>query len=115
MKVKFSDQNGNDVTYHIHDNELGRAFCRLLPMTVKMTKSGSNELQFSSPKRMNTFGATQAPGGLEGLCYHQPWNEILLYYGGYSEYEDLYEIGMPIAGQGAVKYLRGPVLVEQVI
>ncbi len=114
MKVIFSDQNGNDVTYHIHDNELGRAFVRLLPMTVVMTKSGSNELQFSSPKRMNVFGAPLAPGGLEGLCYHQPWNEILLYYGGYSEYEDLYELGTPIKGQGAVRNLNGPILIEQV-
>lgn len=114
MKVKFSDQYGNDVTYHLHDTELGHAFERMLPLTVYLNKSGSNEFSFSSPKKLNTFGAQTAPGGLEGLCYHQPWNEIILYYRGYNQYEDLYELGMPIDGHGAVRNFRGPVLIEEI-
>lgn len=114
MKVKFSDTYGNDATYVLHDNELGHAFERLLPMTVEMNKIGSTELAFTPKKKMSTFGAPLAPGGVEGLCYHQPWNQVILYYGGYSEYEDLYEIGYPIAGQGAVRYFKGPIYVEEI-
>ncbi|MEY8307942.1 cyclophilin-like fold protein [Erysipelotrichaceae bacterium 51-3] len=114
MKVKFSDQYGNDVTYNVPESELGYAFERMLPMTVKMTKTGSREFSFVPPKKMNCFGAQLAPGGIEGLCYHQPWNEIILYYGGYSEYEDLYELGTPICGMGAVRNLKGDVIVEKV-
>lgn len=115
MKIKFSDQYGNDVTYHIHDNELGRALTRMLPLTIVLHKTGSSELSFVSPKKLDTFGAFTAPGGLEALCYHQPWNEVILYFGGYSQYEDMYEIGVPIAGMGQVRNLRGPVLIEEIL
>ena len=114
MKVKFSDQYGKALTYNVPESELGYAFERMLPMTVKMTKTGSREFSFVPPKKMNCFGAQLAPGGIEGLCYHQPWNEIILYYGGYSEYEDLYELGTPICGMGAVRNLKGDVIVEKV-
>lgn len=114
MKFKFADTYGNDVTYEVHDSELGHALERMLPLEVVMTKSGTNEKSFISPRRLSTFGAPLAPGGLEGLCYHEPWNEIILYYGGYSEYEDLYEIGRPIDGQGAVRNLKGTVTITEI-
>lgn len=115
MKVKFSDTYGNDVTYILYDTELGHAFERMLPMTIVLSKIGTTEFSFVPPKKLNTFGAALAPGGAEGLCYHAPWNEIILYYGGYSQYEDLFELGTPIAGQGAVRNLKGPVLVEEIL
>lgn len=114
MKVKFSDQNGNDVTYVLEDTELGHAFERMLPMTVNIQNLASNEKGFMSPKKLSVFGANLAPGGLEDLCYHKPWNQIILFYGGYSDYEDLYELGHPIAGQGQVRNLKGPVYIEEI-
>ncbi|MGM9960822.1 MAG: cyclophilin-like fold protein [Allobaculum sp.] len=115
MKVKFSDQFGNEVIYKVDSiSELGHAFCRMLPLTVILQKTGSNEFSFVSPKKLNTFGANTAPGGLEALCYHQPWNEVIIYYGGYSEYEDLFEIGSPISGMENVRNLHGPVFVEEI-
>ena len=114
MKFKFSDSYGNDVTYEIHDSELGHALERMLPLTVILNQIGSSEMSFVPPKKLSTFGAPIAPGGIEGLCYHEPWNEVILYYGGYSQYENLYEIGMLVAGQGAVRNLHGPVKIEEI-
>ncbi|MDO4664328.1 MAG: cyclophilin-like fold protein [Erysipelotrichaceae bacterium] len=115
MKVKISDEFGNEVIYKVHDDELSHAFCRMLPLTVVLQKSGSNEFSFVSPKKMNTYDACTAPGGVEALCYHQPWNEILIYYAGYSQYEDLYEIGVPISGNETARNLHGPVFIEEVL
>lgn len=114
MKFKFSDTYGNDVTYEVNDSELGHAFERLLPITVVMTRSGSSELSFMPPKRLSTFGAPKAKDGREALCYHEPWNEIILYYGGYDSNDNVYVIGTPIAGMGAVRNLKGPITIEEI-
>lgn len=114
MKARFSDQYGNEVIYKLFDTELGHAFERLLPMTVELQKTGSNERSFLAPKRLNTFGANLAPGGEEVLCYHVPWQQIVLYFDGYSQYEDMYEIGMPIFTEGSIRNMRGPVLIEEI-
>ncbi len=113
MKIKFSDTFGNDVTYVLNDSEAAHALERMLPMTVTLDQFASNEKGFYPNKKLNIFGAPLAPGGQEGLCYHRPWNQVILAYGGYSQYEGLYELGMPIAGQGAVRNLKGPVLIEE--
>lgn len=114
MKVKFSDQQGNDVTFVLNESEAAHAFERMLPMTVELTNFASNEKGFYPRKKINTFGAPLAPGGLEGLCYHKPWNQVIIFYGGYSDYEDLYELGYPISGQGQIRNLKGPVLIEEI-
>lgn len=114
MKVRFSDQHGNEVVYKLYDTELGHAFERLLPITIKLEKTGANERSFMSPKRLNTFGANIAPGGLEALCYHKPWQQIILYFDGYNQYEDMYELGQLLYQVGSVRNLRGPILVEEI-
>ncbi|UNT92364.1 hypothetical protein [Allobaculum sp. Allo2] len=50
MKFKFSDSYGNDVTYEIHDSELGHALERMLPLTVILNQIGSSEMSFVPPK-----------------------------------------------------------------
>lgn len=114
MLIKFSDEYGNDVTYELEDTELGHAFERLLPLTVWLNKTGPNEFSFTPVKRLNTFGASEAPGGREALCYNKSWNEVFLYYGGYEPADNLYIFGMPIKGQGAVRNLKGPVTIEEI-
>lgn len=115
MKIKFSDEYGNDVTYVIEDTELGHAFERLLPQTVRMNKIGSNEMAFTPSKKLSVFGAELAPGGKEALCYHKTWNEVILFYGGYEPQEGLFLMGDPIKGQGAVRNLKGPILIEEIL
>lgn len=115
MKIKFSDQYGNDVTYEIEDTELGHAFERLLPQTVWMNKTGSSQFSFTPAKKLSVFGAKEAAGGKEAICYHKPWNEIILFYGGYQPDEGLYQLGVPVKGQGAVRNLKGPILIEELL
>jgi hypothetical protein len=114
MKVRMSDEFGNEVIYELYDTELGHGFQRLLPFAVNLQQSGSNERSFTPSRKFDVFDAPLASGGVEALCYHQPWEEVILYYGGYSEYEGLYEIGKPIDGQGAVRYLKNPVYFEEI-
>ncbi|MCF0246470.1 MAG: hypothetical protein HUJ55_06565 [Ileibacterium sp.] len=114
MKIRFKDTKGNDVTYELIESEASLELTRMLPMTVEIQDFHSNEKGFWCPKKLNVFGAPLAPGGLESLCYFKPWNQIVLFYGGYSEYEDLYELGMPVAGQGQVRNLKGQVTIEKI-
>ena len=114
MRIRFDDLKGNDVTYEIVESEASLAFSRMLPMTVNIQDLASNEKGFMISKKLNTFGAPLASGGVEALCYFKPWSMIVLMYGGYSEYEDLYELGSPISGQGQVRNLKGLVYVKEV-
>ena len=114
MRIRFDDLKGNDVTYEILESEASLAFSRMLPMTVDMQDLASNAKGFMLSKKLNTFGAPLAPGGLEALCYYKPWGMIVLMYGGYSEYEELFELGTPIAGQGQVRNLKGKVCVDKI-
>ena len=115
MKIKISDKIGNDVTFALNESEAAHALERMLPMEVNLQKLSSNETAFSLSKKINTFGAPLASGGLEVLAYHKPWNMVIIAYGGYSDYEDLYELGMPIAGQGQIRNMKGQVLIEEIL
>lgn len=114
MKIKISDERGNDVTCVLNESEAAHALERMLPMNVHISDYSSNEKGFTPPKKINIFGAPLASGGNEVLAYYRPWNVVMLAYGGYSEYEELYELGIPVAGQGQIRNLRGPVFIEEI-
>ncbi len=114
MKIKMTDTRGNDVTCVLNDSEAAHALQRMLPLRIELNDYASNEKGFISPKKINIFGAPLASGGQEVLAYYRPWNIIMLMYGGYSEYEELYELGIPTAGQGQIRNMKGEVVIEEI-
>ncbi|WP_273235313.1 cyclophilin-like fold protein [Ileibacterium valens] len=114
MKIKISDTRGNDVTCTLNESEAAHALERMLPLKTSLSDYASNEKGFMPPKKINVFGAPLSNGGTEVLAYYRPWNVVMLIYGGYSEYDELYELGMPVAGQGQIRNMKGEVLIEEI-
>ena len=53
-------------------------------------------------------------GGAGGLAYFEPWGNVVMYYGDFGSYSELYELGKAVSGSEAIGELSGEVFVEAV-
>lgn len=107
--------NGHTVVFELNDSPASKSLYNQLPLTIEVENYGGNEKIFYPPVRLE-IGDTQLTkgGGEGGLAYFASWGDVIMYYGDFSSYSGLYDLGTAISGREWIEELSGEIVIEGV-
>lgn len=105
--------NGIEVVYVLNDSPAARGFFEQLPLELEVQPFGSNEMTVYPRQELDVSDTPlAASGGRGALAYYEPWGDIVLFYGEFSENAGLYELGEAEAGAESIELMQGTVTIS---
>ena len=92
MRISVSD-GLNEAVFELVETKAAKSLYAMLPFTVKVENYSDNEKIFYLDEPLDTGDTPLATGAAGTLCYFEPWNDVVIFYGDGAPYEGLYELG----------------------
>ena len=108
--ISVQTENGS-IIYQLNDSAAASLY-QQLPRTVESEDFSTNEKIFYPPQELNTDNCPLAAGGSGTLAYYQPWGDVVMFYGNYSENPSLFELGHVISGEELISRLSGTITID---
>ncbi len=113
-RIQVSDED-QTILFELNDSAGAKSLYEQLPLTIQIEDYGGNEKIFYPPQKLETEDTPLTEGGgAGGLAYFEPWGNVVMYYGDFGSYSELYELGKAVSGSEAIGELSGEVFVEAV-
>lgn len=109
--ISVQTENGS-IIYQLNDSAAAEYLYQQLPITVESEDFSTNEKIFYPPQELNTDNCPLAAGGSGTLAYYQPWGDVVMFYGNYSENPSLFELGHVISGEELISRLSGTITID---
>ena len=109
IRVQAGDRS---VIYQLNDSPAAAALYAQLPLTTQVEDFSTNEKIFYPPQELDTDNCPLAAGGSGTLAYYQPWGDVVMFYGNYSENPSLFELGHVISGEELISRLSGTITID---
>lgn len=108
LSVTWGD---NQVIYSLNDSPAAASLLEQLPLTIEVEDYSTNEKIFYPPQELNTSDTPTAAGGAGTLAYYEPWGDVVMFYGDYSENPSLFELGQIVSGEELIARMSGTVTI----
>ena len=97
------------VVYALNQSQAAKELYNQLPLTTTVENFSTNEKIFSPPEKVDTSDAPLADGtrGAGQLAYYEPWGDVVMFYGPFSQGSSLYGLGEAVSGQTSIEKLIG--------
>lgn len=109
--ISVQTENGS-IIYQLNDSAAAESLYQQLPITVESEDFSTNEKIFYPPQELDTDNCPFAAGGSGTLAYYQPWGDVVMFYGNYSENPSLFELGHVISGEELISRLSGTITID---
>ena len=109
--ISVQTENGS-IIYQLNDSAAAESLYQQLPITVESEDFSTNEKIFYPPQELDTDNCPLAAGGSGTLAYYQPWGDVVMFYGNFSENPSLFELGHVISGEELISRLSGTITID---
>ncbi|HIQ99131.1 MAG TPA: hypothetical protein IAB23_05580 [Candidatus Scybalocola faecavium] len=109
ITIQFGEHT---VVYELNDSEAAQDLYDQLPLTVEVEDFSTNEKIFYPPNSLDTADVPLASNGSGTLAYYEPWGDVVMFYGDYSQNPSLYELGHVVSGGELVSEMAGTITIS---
>ena len=114
-EMQISVTCGEDtVIYQLNHSAAAVSLWEQLPLTIEVEDYSTNEKIFYPPQALDITDTPMADEGAGTLAYYEPWGDVVLFYGDYSENPSLYELGHVVSGGELVSRMTGTITIDAV-
>lgn len=99
------------IIFELNDSPAAISLFKQLPIEVEVEDYGDNEKIFYPPEKLDTTDGVEDGGEAGVLAYFEPWGDIVMYYGPFSEYPGLYILGEAIDFADEISDLSGTLVI----
>ncbi|MBQ7058374.1 MAG: hypothetical protein IJM83_03610 [Firmicutes bacterium] len=99
------------IIFELNDSPAALSLFKQLPIEVEVEDYGDNEKIFYPPEKLDTTDGVEDGGEAGVLAYFEPWGDIVMYYGPFSEYPGLYILGEAIDFVDEISDLSGTLVI----
>ena len=99
------------IIFELNDSAAALNLFGQLPLELEVEDYGDNEKIFYPPEKLDTADAPEGGGEAGVLAYFEPWGDVVMYYGPFSEYPGLYILGEAIDFADEISDLSGTVFI----
>jgi hypothetical protein len=102
--------NGDITVFELNVSPAAKDLYSQLPLSVTVENFASNEKIFYPPEKLSTTDTPIADGGQAGtLAYYAPWGNVVMFYGGFSPAQGLFELGHVKSGREHIQKMTGTI------
>ena len=112
-QIRVTAEDGGEIIFELNDSTAASDLYGQLPLSVEIEDFSDNEKIFY-PEELNTSDTPLAEMEIGTLVYYEPWGDVVMFYGEYSENSSLYELGHAVSGGELIPELAGTVEIEAV-
>ena len=106
--------DAGEVIFALNDTPAAKSLLSQLPLTADTEPYSDNEIVFHPGKPLSTENGREGGGTAGYLGYFAPWDNVVMYYGDFSEYPGLYILGEAVSGKENINNIRGEITIESV-
>ena len=104
--------DAGEVVFALNDTPAAQSLAAMLPLSADTETYSDNEIIFHPEEPLDTENGMEGGGTAGCLGYFAPWNNVVMYYGGFEEYPGLYILGEAVSGAENIENIRGTVTLE---
>ena len=112
VRICVSSDAG-EVIFALNDTPAAKSLLAQLPLSVDTEPYSDNEIIFYPDEPLDTAEGLEGGGTAGYLGYFAPWNDVVMYYGDFSEYPGLYILGEAVSGAENIRNIQGRVTISE--
>lgn len=112
-QIRVTAEDGGEIIFELNESTAASDLYGQLPLSVEIEDFSDNEKIFY-PEELDTSDTPLAEMEIGTLAYYEPWGDVVMFYGEYSENSSLYELGHVVSGGELIPELAGTVEIEAV-
>ena len=110
-KQIFVADDDHVIIFELNDSPAALSLYNQLPIEVEVENYSTNEKIFYPPEALDTSDGIEGGGEAGILAYFEPWGNVVMYYGPFSEYPGLFILGEAIDFGEEIEELSGTVFI----
>ena len=111
VQIRVTSDAG-EVIFALNDTPAAKSLLAQLPLTVDTEPYSNNEIIFYPDEPLDTEDGLEGGGTAGYLGYFAPWNDVVMYYGDFSEYPGLYILGEAVSGAENIEKITGQITID---